>query len=64
MATTDAEFTEALLRAFDFKSNGDANGAASEQLRITRLPFTRFEAEGILKAAPSPAPYARSVFCR
>jgi CHAT domain-containing protein/tetratricopeptide (TPR) repeat protein len=41
-----------LLRAFEFESNADANGAAPEQLRITRLPFTRFEAEGILKAAP------------
>ena len=45
--------SRALLRAFDFKSNGDANGAPPERLRITRLPFTRFEAEGILKAAPS-----------
>ena len=44
--------SQALLRALDFKSNGDANGAEPDRLKITRLPFTRFEAEGILKAAP------------
>ena len=41
-----------LERAFQFKATGETNGAVPEQLRITRLPFTRFEAEGILKAAP------------
>jgi CHAT domain-containing protein len=44
--------SQALLRALDFKSKGDGNGAEPNQLKITRLPFTRFEAEGILKAAP------------
>ena len=44
--------SRALLRALDFKSTGDANGAPPDQLRITRLPFTRFEAEGILAYVP------------
>ena len=44
--------SRALLRALDFTSSSDANAAAPEPLRITRLPFTRFEAEGILASAP------------
>ena len=40
--------SRALLRALEFGTSG----AAPEQLRITRLPFTRFEAEGILASAP------------
>jgi CHAT domain-containing protein len=43
--------SRALLRALDFKANADANGTAPERLHIARLPFTRFEAEGILNAA-------------
>ncbi|HKR60909.1 MAG TPA: tetratricopeptide repeat protein, partial [Pyrinomonadaceae bacterium] len=45
--------SRALLRALEFQSSGGANGSAPEQLHITRLPFTRFEAEDILKSAPS-----------
>jgi CHAT domain-containing protein/tetratricopeptide (TPR) repeat protein len=44
--------SQALLRALDYKSNADGSGPASGQLHITRLPFTRFEAEGILASAP------------
>jgi CHAT domain-containing protein/tetratricopeptide (TPR) repeat protein len=44
--------SQALLRALDFKSNADAGEATPEQLHIARLPFTRFEAEGILASAP------------
>lgn len=40
-----------LERAFQLDKTG-ANGGIREALRITRLPFTRFEAEGILAAAP------------
>jgi len=41
-----------LERATRFTANMEANGTVREESRITRLPFTRFEAEGILAAAP------------
>jgi CHAT domain-containing protein/tetratricopeptide (TPR) repeat protein len=44
--------SRALLRALEVKSSAAVNEAAPEQLHISRLPFTRFEAEGILTSAP------------
>ena len=56
-ATREVSFDQsiksrALLRAFELGSS-DSNSGAPEELKIARLPFTRFEAEGIIGAAPS-----------
>jgi CHAT domain-containing protein len=42
-----------LERAFRVETTRTAAGTKRDTLRIARLPFTRFEAEGILAAAPS-----------
>lgn len=44
--------SRAMLRAFEFTSSSNPNGDAQDQVRIARLPFTRFEAESILASAP------------
>ena len=40
-----------LQRAAEFETKTEAGGAVRESLQIKRLPFTRFEAEGILAMA-------------
>jgi CHAT domain-containing protein len=46
-------YSRALLeRAFRLGPTTEADGAVRETARITRLPFTRFEADGILAAVP------------
>jgi len=53
--TTPSELTDSralLVRAFNLESKTSPNGTKRDIPGITRLPFTRFEAEGILASAP------------
>jgi len=52
-ASPEARDSRAILdRALRVESNTDGDGGQREVLKISRLPFTRFEAEGILASAP------------